>query len=78
MEHRRKQVTAMGVEIVGEVLAQVWDEKVLVIFDNEVGKVQSGGEVGWGVWNVPNNIARGFISITHTCASFGWAAVEQR
>ena len=41
MEHRRKQVTAMG-----EVLAQVWDEKVSVIFDNEVGKVQDGGEGG--------------------------------
>ena len=47
MEHRRKQVTAMGAEIGGEVLAQVWDEKVSVIFDNEVGKVQDGG-VKWG------------------------------
>ena len=28
MEHRRKQVAAVGAEIGREVLAQVWDEKV--------------------------------------------------
>ena len=32
MEHRRKQVAAgMGAEIEGEVLAQVWDEKVMAL-----------------------------------------------
>ena len=44
MEHRRKQVTAMGAEIEGEFLAQVWDEKVLAIFDNKLGDVQLPGE----------------------------------
>ena len=49
MEHRRKEVTAMGAEIEGEVLAQVWDdhpfhEKVLAIFDNKLGEVQLPGE----------------------------------
>ena len=59
MEHRRKQVAAgMGVDIEGEVLAQVWDEKVFNTSDNEFEEVLWEGHVKRAV-----NIAREFGSM---------------
>ena len=57
MEHRRKQVaTGMGVDIEAEVLAKVWDEKVLDVFDLEDEEVSVGGACETCPITLPENL----------------------
>ena len=57
MEHRRKQMaTGRGVEIEGEVLAKVWEEKVLDAFDHQDEEVSVGGACETCPITLPENI----------------------